>query len=382
MRICLYTETAVPMLGGQALVVDALARQFVDLGHEVVVLAPRQRRAGPTDDAALPYSLVRHPRVYSTRWFVRWYGWWLRSLHRRHRFDIVHCHSTYPQGYVAAACRATADVPLVITSHGSDLDPVSLLHRKPQLRKRYVAALRRADAVVAVSSAVEVNFRALWPAVRVVRIPNGVEVSRSTADVLRPVQLPAGAVAGEYVLFMGRLQPRKGADLLLDAFAIAARDNAVSLTIAGEGSEQAALQERTAELGLQSRVQFVGRVEGDTKTWLLRHSLCSAIPSRISEGFPLSLLESYAAGRPVIGTRVPGLEELIDPGHTGLLVAPEATDELAAAIGTLIGNRTQADVMGSTAHRAARDYDWRIIARRHLELFEELIAGRTTRRAE
>ena len=191
MRICLYTETAVPMLGGQALVVDALARQFVALGHDAVVLAPRQRSAGTADDAALPYAIVRHPRLVSTRWFVAWYGWWLRRLHRRNPFDVIHCHSTYPQGYIAAVCRATAGVPLVITSHGSDLDPVSLLYRKPQLRERYAAALKRADAVVAVSGATEANFRAVWPGVRrIARIPNGVDAAQ-----LRCRRTASGAAA-------------------------------------------------------------------------------------------------------------------------------------------------------------------------------------------
>ena len=380
MRICLYTETAIPMLGGQALVVDALARQFAALGHDAVVLAPKQRSAGATDDAALPYTLVRHPRLVSTRWFVRCYGWWLRRLHRQQPFDIIHCHSTYPQGYIAAACRATAGVPLVITSHGSDLDPVSLLHRKPRLRARYAAALERADAVVAVSGATEANFRAVCPTLRcVARIPNGVDAVRFAADVPRPERLPRGVVPGEYVLFIGRLQPRKGVDLLLHAFARATRDGRLSLVVAGDGPEEATLRERAAALGLGDSVQFVGRVEGDAKTWLLRHALCSAIPSRISEGFPLTLLESFAAGRPVIGTRIPGLEELIEPQRTGLLVAPDAVDELARAMGRLIANRTLAETMGRAARNAVRGYDWRIIARRHVELFEDVIAERAVR---
>ena len=67
-----------------------------------------------------------------------------------------------------------------------------------------------------------------------------------------------------------------------------------------------------------------GHVEGDTKTWLLQNALCTVVPSRISEGFPLVFLESCAAGRPVIGTRIPGLQELVQPGKTGLLVAPDS----------------------------------------------------------
>ncbi|HZU35642.1 MAG TPA: glycosyltransferase, partial [Gemmataceae bacterium] len=62
MRICLYTDTALPKLGGQELVVDALARQFQAAGHRVTVLAPKPRRPVRPNDDAFPYSIVRHPR--------------------------------------------------------------------------------------------------------------------------------------------------------------------------------------------------------------------------------------------------------------------------------------------------------------------------------
>jgi len=370
------------MLGGQALVVDALARQLSALGHAVVVLAPRQHHAGACDDGDLPYRMVRHPRPFSTRWFVRWYGRWLHLLHRQHRFDVVHCHSTYPNGYVAASCRALADLPLVITSHGSDLDPLSLLARKPQLRARYLLALERSDAVVALSGSTAERFRQVCPGVRrIERIPNGVDLARFAAEVPRPAALDPAVQPGEYLLLMGRLEPRKGVDLLLTAFALVAEGNRLALVVAGEGSALAALREQAAGLGLGNRVRFVGRVEGDMKTWLVAHARCSVIPSRISEAFPLALLESYASGRPVIGTRIPGLAELIAPQQTGLLVAAESAAELARALATAIREPRQMDALGRQARHAAQAYDWSHIARRHVELFAELISQRRARQA-
>jgi teichuronic acid biosynthesis glycosyltransferase TuaC len=382
MRICLYTETAPPALGGQALVVDALARQLIALGHEAVVLAPQQRHAGDLDHEALPYRLVHHPRFYSTRWFVERYAYWLARLQHKHAFQLVHCHSTYPNGYVAASCAAIAGIPLVITSHGSDLDPLSLLCRKPQLRDRYLLALRRADALIAVSGATENWFRQAEPALRrLERIPNGVDLARFAADVARPVGLDPAIRAGEYVLFLGRIEPRKGADLLLEAFAATAQGHQTTLVIAGDGKDRSALQTRAADAGLADRIRLPGRVEGDAKTWLLRHSLCSVIPSRVSEGFPLSLLESYAAGRPVIGTRIPGLRELIQPRRTGWLVPADSVADLAQALAAAISDRNATDVMGTQARRAIQAYDWKTIARRHVALFAELIGQRSARKA-
>ena len=76
-RVCFYTESALPLMGGQELVIDALARQFIELGNQVVVLAPHPGRARPLPDPDLPYDVVRHPRFISTRrclgWYTRYY---------------------------------------------------------------------------------------------------------------------------------------------------------------------------------------------------------------------------------------------------------------------------------------------------------------------
>src|SRR5579859_4987618 len=106
MRICLYTSTALPKIGGQELAVDALARQFQIQGHEVVVLAPHPRLPLRARDSELPYPVVRHPRLYSTRRFVNWYTWWLLRLHRKHAFDIVHSQGVYPHGYLGTLARS------------------------------------------------------------------------------------------------------------------------------------------------------------------------------------------------------------------------------------------------------------------------------------
>jgi teichuronic acid biosynthesis glycosyltransferase TuaC len=382
MKICLYTETAVPMLGGQALVVDALARQFCRLGHDAVVLAPRQRHAGNADDDSLPYRLERHPRVFSTRWFVRRYGRWLEKLHREKVFDVIHCHSTYLNGYVAATCESLAGVPLVITSHGSDLDPMSLLHRKPQLRERYVAAVRRADALVAVSGFVEDQFRQLYPKPRhIERIPNGVDLSRFSSEAPRPADLHPAIHSGEYLLFMGRLDPRKGVDLLLDAFCRLEKRDGLTLVIAGKGADEENLRNRAAEMNLADRIHFLGRVDGDAKTWLLANALCNVIPSRVSEAFPLTLLESYASGRPVIGSRIPGLRDLINPGSTGLLVEPDDAADLARALREAVDNRQLMDAFGREALGAVGGFDWSRIAERHLELYGKLIEKSHVRKA-
>src|SRR5688500_13126854 len=102
MRICLYTDTALPKIGGPDMVVDALARQYQAFGHDVSVLAPHPRRPLRARDEALPYPVERHPRFFSTRFLVPWYRWCLLGHHRRRPFDVLHCHGLYPSAYLAA----------------------------------------------------------------------------------------------------------------------------------------------------------------------------------------------------------------------------------------------------------------------------------------
>ena len=120
MRLCLYTSRSLPKIGGQELVVDALARKFSNRGHTVVVLVPRCKGCGDFDTRSLPYTMAWHPRFISTRRLASWYGRWSARLQRCHNFDLLHGHDTYPSAYVAACCRETASLPMVITSHGGE----------------------------------------------------------------------------------------------------------------------------------------------------------------------------------------------------------------------------------------------------------------------
>ena len=165
MRICLYTETALPKIGGHEMAVDALAREFLALGHEPVVLAPHPRRPLLADDGSLPYPVVRHPRFFSTHWFVSWYRWYLQRLFARQSFDVLHCIGLYPPGYLAALSRHRLNVPVLITSQGGDVyeknvrlakligaNREQILHRIPHIAALMVdsidAAIVGADVIV------------------------------------------------------------------------------------------------------------------------------------------------------------------------------------------------------------------------------------------
>jgi glycosyltransferase involved in cell wall biosynthesis len=376
MKICLYTETALPLVGGQELVVDTLAREFLALGHEVVVLAAQHRGRAPNRDHELPYKVVRHSRFISTHRFLGWYKRHLERLRKQFPFDVLHCHSVQPAGYIAASSKKLCDVPLVITSHWGDITPTSPRLAKPGALDRCKTALQRADAVVAISEAVAQRVIELGTnASQVLRIRNGVYVSRFSEPVARPTKVDDTIARGRYLLFLGRIVHQKGVDLLLEAFEALSRERDAQLVIAGDGVELLAMRQLALRLGVADRVHFTGHVDGHRKTWLLQNAIATVMPSRTSEGCPLVALESFAAGRPIVASRIPGIKDLVIPGRTGYLVPPESPSCLAEALDEMVTKVTQTAEMGKAAQTFAQEHDWPLVARRYCDLFEQLNEG-------
>ncbi|MEO8499237.1 MAG: glycosyltransferase family 4 protein, partial [Planctomycetota bacterium] len=204
-------------------------------------------------------------------------------------------------------------------------------------------------------------------------IANGADIERLRTPVERPAGLPVEIRERNYFLFLGRLVERKGVDLLIEALQGSSSASEAHLVIAGSGEQQQRLKSLVANRGLTNRVHFLGDVSGDLKCFLLQNSICTVMPSRIAEGASLVLLESFAAGRPVIGTAISGLLEAIRHGETGWLVPEESSVALAAALSVAIEDRKLIEQMGQTARHAALRYDWRSIAEQHLALYERLL---------
>src|SRR5207245_2276938 len=123
--------------------------------------------------------VVRHPRFYSTHYFVSWYQRYLLNEYQRRPFDILHCHGIYPPTYLAALLGEQLPTPMVVTSHGGDVYVENVRLQKPVIVERCIEGLRRANALVAISRFTREGFTRLCPPVapRIVDIPNGVHLS-------------------------------------------------------------------------------------------------------------------------------------------------------------------------------------------------------------
>ncbi|MDY7101015.1 MAG: glycosyltransferase family 4 protein [Actinomycetota bacterium] len=176
---------------------------------------------------------------------------------------------------------------------------------------------------------------------RVRHIPNFVDT-----DAIEPRTGP-----GDGIVYVGRLAREKGVDVLIDAVA---RLEGVHLTIAGSGPERDALVTR-AEQAAPGRVRFAGHLDKADVVALVRSSRVAALAARWHENMPMSIVETMAAGVPMVVTDLGGLPDLVDDGRDGFVVPAGDPDALARALGALTGDEARAETMGAAARAKAAE---------------------------
>jgi len=379
MRICLFTSTFLPKIGGHEIAMDELAQRFTAMGHEVVVLAQTASRWRSKENLKRPYGIEWFSKPLSQKWSIGRFRRVLERLHRRWKFEVIHTFSSYPTGFAALEFSHRNSIPLIVTSQGGDLAAGSRYEKRPIIMDRIRQTLGECDAVTAISQYMRERALAIAPecAAKLHDIPNGVDVADLSAPVADPAevfeQFPV-LKDSTFALFLGRLHPRKGVDVLIKAFAQAANEvGDARLIIAGDGREREALTELARSTPASSRIHFLGSVRGVAKRWVLHNAACVVAPTRTWEGMPVVVLESLACGRPVIGTNVGGIVDLVRSGETGEIVEPEDVGGLAKALGDLLNDPVRQSKLSAGAIASIGKYDWRVVAEQYLALFRQLL---------
>lgn len=171
--------------------------------------------------------------------------------------------------------------------------------------------------------------------------------------------------------FVGRFTEQKGVDVLLRAVArLRDQHTAFRVWLVGDGPLRAQLEQHALKEGLASYVQFLG-FRDDVPT-LLGASDVFVLPSRY-EALPLSVLEAMAAGLPCIVTDVGDNAELVEDGITGIVVPPENSDALAAALERLLADPEIRSRIGESARRKAQQYSIERVAARIMEVYDDIL---------
>ncbi|MFI4967239.1 MAG: glycosyltransferase [Gammaproteobacteria bacterium] len=314
--------------------------------------------------------------------------WRFAKALRRNRTQILHSYNFYANMFSLPAAKL-AGVPCTVASirdMGIYLSPMKLQAQK--------LVCRLADRIVVNAGAIrDWLVEQGYPADKIVVIRNGVDTSRfgghNDGATLRrefdiPLQVPL-------VVMLARLNPTKGIDCFFEAAAkVRERHPDAHFLVVGEcytrngegeivvdDAYRLELRNRVISLGLADRVHFTG-LRKDVPQVLAAASV-SVLPS-LSEGISNTLLESMAAGVPVVATRVGGTPEVIQDGEHGLLTPPGDPQAIADAIHTVLGDPALAARLGANGRRRVmEEFSFEAVVRRTEELYRELLASKIRR---
>ena len=285
------------------------------------------------------------------------------DLFRTRRFDVLHMHEPLMPLVPWFVLQQSA-VPVVATFH---------THREHGHRwyRRYgrllAPLMRRIRVRLAVSDAARRTIAQHFPGDYEI-VPNGVDVNRFRTATVRPVDMPEN---GRHVLFVGRLEPRKGVDRLIQAMAMVRLSvTDARLVIVGEGPDRPALAAAAHDAGVN--VTFAGRVSDDDLPAYYQGADVVCSPALGGESFGIVLLEAMAAERPIIATRIEGYAELIAEAGCARLVGIDDSEALAHEIASLLGDPGLRRTLGARGAVLVRDYDWSTIAARLESIYMNL----------
>lgn len=292
----------------------------------------------------------------------------LRHLVRNTQYDVVHFHTS----------RAHALSPWL---RGLDAKRVVTRRMDYPVKKGWGTRFlytKSVDAVVAISAGIHATLIAAEvPASRIRFIPSGVDTARFALDPVarRQLRQSSGLDAQEpLILATGALVERKGYRTLLQAaYHLKAQARQCRYIICGDGESRAALQAQAVALGLEQDVQFAG-FRADITPYLAAADLFVHVP--LWEGLGVAVIEALAAGLPVVASRVGGIPELIKDQETGLLVPPQDSLALAAALCRLIDDPLKARALGQAGQSLVRArFDMTVMAQANETLYYDLLGS-------
>ena len=350
-----------PHVGGVGVHVHTLSKQLVNEGHEVYVITYPHSDIKDIDGIHVIGTKGLNVPGARGLMFKRNAKKALKELLEKEDIDIIHGHYLFPAGAAAVEVGKEYGIKTYVTAHGSDM--FELYKKQPLMRSTLKKVLRDADGVFVVSNALRHEVIATG----VPGISNKTKLCWNSVDVNKFSSKTNDSFKKEnkledkpIVLFVGNLIKRKNVDSLLEAKKVANSD--YYLVIVGDGPQFKKLTKKVDEEDIRD-VIFTGS----------RNDVENIIPScdvlvlpSFSESFGLVLIEALACGKPVIGSNVGGITEIITD-DVGLLVDPNKIPSIASAIDNVINDDDLRLVLSLNARNRAMDFSKMTIPYEELE---------------
>jgi len=356
--------------GGVVLHISYLAHHFMKMGHEVKIIAPCSKKGvSYFGEEVIPIgrpfpwpvsgSIARVP-------INPWLGPEIKRILEREAFDVLHLHEPYTPVLAWYALNRSNSVN-VATFHA--------FHTKARaywvFKYFILKGQKRLARQIAVSGPALTFVNRHLPA-RYTIIPNGVDEERFTETAPARPELRDGK---RNIVFVGRLEKRKGVNYLIEAYEIIKKKAPdTRLVIAGPGDLLRKQYEQTvADKGLTD-VQFIGFVPSAELPSYYRSADVFCAPALYGESFGIVLLEAMASGVPVVASDIEGYNSVLTHGKEGLLVPPRDPAAIAEAVLKLLDDKQLSCRFAKAGVATARGYTWDSISHKVMDCYLEAIA--------
>lgn len=371
MKIALVSPYDFSYPGGVVNHISCLEHHLTGMGHEVKIIAPASKIVPAFGDRFIP---IGKPRPIPANGSIAritvspWLDSNVRAILNREKFDIFHLHEPLMPTLCTTVLRLSQS-PAVGTFHASGgkswytlCTPVAKFFLKKWVRK--------IDSRIAVSQPALNYVQRHFPGDYSI-IPNGIDSKHFCPDVSPFDNFNDGKIN---ILFVGRLESRKGVKYLIDAYKLVAQEVPdIRLIIVGPGTRLRKKYEKRVSRNNLRNVSFIGYANYSDLPRYYKTADIVCAPATGWESFGIVLLEAMAVGKPVIASNIEGYASVLTHGAEGLLVPPRNSKKLAEALLTLINDETLRQQMGARGRLKALGYDWENVAMQVLDVYHKTL---------
>lgn len=376
MKVVIITNVYLPLIGGVEFVVYHLSRILKNRNCEVNIITSHPKPNLPTVETVdgvkvyrtylgAPGSSLKSSVYFVLSFFPSFFR--LIKIIKTEKPDIINLHFSDSAALYVLLLKKFFNIPVVVSVHGNDIQKFP--KESYVYRWLTVNLLKKADFVTACSKSLLEDTIKLESSVRSKSIPtgNGIDISEFDLKDIYKAERP-------YIFSFGRLEHKKGFDVLINSFKIISNKfSDYDLIIAGDGAKKDELRNLINKLSLNKQVKLMGMLPRREILSLLNGCEVFVCPSRI-EPFGIVNLEAMAAQKPVIASRVDGVPEIIEDGVNGILVESENVNQLADVISNLLINEDLRNKLSINGRKMVEEkYSWEVVGERYFDLFKKII---------
>lgn len=365
MKIAIFNPYNILLPGGVQDHIRAQAEELRSRGHEVTIVTPKPRKhADHAPEGTVFIGLSARVRAQSSTVDISAATDQkeVDEFYKHHHYDVVHFHEPVVP-FVGRQLIAACPYPTVATLHAA-LPDTGIGRTLGSIKPYFRSVLQHVDVFTRVSPAAGEYLDDLLDGVEMYDVPNGVNVASFK---------PAKTHDPMTILFIGRLEKRKGPRYLIEAFAELKKTiPGAKLQLAGDGPEKQRLVELINQLGVED-VELLGYVADEKKYDLLRHATIACFPAIYGESFGIVLLEAMATGTPIVAGDNPGYSSVLRERGLLSLVNPKSTQEFSRRMQLLLEDKELHQLMSLWGLEYVKQFDYKNIVSQYEKIYRYAI---------